>query len=175
MQTIIFPLTITQVDWTTYIKVCQEILGLSPARNLDEAHMDLKDPSSFLASLVMSSNPKDNLRQVDKTFDHMSMSFITSGNVLTISSLMSTLDLKCHILGSTTINNIEQTLIYLIILTGTMKQWFDSILLGCSSSTSYDIRLRMNHCYIYFMRSGFKEVWAKFTKKELKDGTFTLS
>lgn len=173
MESIIFPLTITQVDWSTYIKVCQDILGFSPTRKLDEAHIDLKDPSAFLSSLNMNTNPKDNLRHVDRTFEHISMSFITSGKAKVVTGLMMFLDLKFHTMAN--IDVIEDSINYLIIMTGTMKQWFDSILTGCSLLAPYDVRIRMNQCYMYFKRSGFKEIWSKAKQENLKDETFILT
>lgn len=165
---LILPLTITQVDWQTYIEIVQKVIGKSPTRGLDTARIDIQEPSAFLSTLDLENSPLENLRKgyfKNTTFDHVSFSFVGIVDKEIILEISNRLPLK--ILTETS-DNIQ----YLIILTGNMSDWYRTILIGCSHDVSKQCRILMNQCYVHFSNSGFKEVWSKHIRQQQSDKTF---
>lgn len=165
----ILPLAMTQVEWNTYIEFCKDLLGYSPTRGLDDSGIKIENPVSYLATLSLDNKPLQNLRQgyiTDRVFEHVSFSFISEMDVNDLVETISYLGLS--ILQSRTKKN------YLVILTGNMKQWRSAIIIGCSLSRSFGVRVYLNKCYLFFERAGFKEVWSKYDKQTLSDTSFIL-
>lgn len=164
----VYPLATTNVDWTTFIRVCQSTLGYSPTRGLDESSMNIDDGCAYLASLNMDNKPIQTLREGrnSKIFEHISFSFI----VVTDSEIL------LDIVNSSWLSVFSKKGIkdYVLILSGSMKQWYNSIITGCSPFGQYGTRCIMNKCLIYFDKAGFKDVWYKFKREKLNDGTFIL-
>jgi hypothetical protein len=162
------PLAISQVDWASYIKVCQEVLGYSPTRGLDDAGIDINDPCSFLATLSLDNKPLENLRKAENTaFNHIMFSFIGVMDLETVMTIMAGTQLQCLYRKG------RQD--HLVIMSGTMDRWFRAIVVGCDpDSELFGFRMIMNQCYLHFSRTGFKEVWGRYEKIDLGDTTFCL-
>ena len=95
----IVPLALTHPDWKTFIKVCQEHLGYSPTRGLDDQDMKPKDPASFLACLTMDNKPLENLRHggtTNYTFHHVMFSFLAILDKKAVDALYYNIDLEIH-------------------------------------------------------------------------------
>ena len=159
---VVIPIALTSVNWTHFMKVCQEAFGDSPTRGLDKIHMSLDNPASYLACMNMNNEPDTNLAELNNSFDHYSVSFLTVGD-----------DYLINLLANTSLKLLTKDAkrASVIIATGTIKEWFVSMLIDYP-----DIELRQffNACYVQFIQIGFKRLWANYTKQFLPDGTFRL-
>jgi len=169
----IYPLAMTQVHWPTFIKVCQEELGYSPTRGLDEVGIKPDAPCAFLAAIGMDNDPINQLRfghHTGTAWKHVSASFIATVSQKVLYQLDNYTDLQ--ISG----NKIAESNDYLIIATGSIREWRDAVIRCCriDSKLHKEIREMMNYVLVYFQESGFREVWHDCEKIGLEDGTFRV-
>ena len=166
----IVPLAYTHPDWATFIKVCQEHLGYSPTRGLDNQGMQPKDPASFLACLPMNNEPLQNLRigiHYSGIFKHVTFSFLAVLDKKAVDALYYNLDLEIFCKA-----NEEDE--FITVISGTMTKWYHAILRGCMEVAPKAARKVMNKCYNFFRQTGYRELWTSFSERELEDGTFIL-
>jgi hypothetical protein len=166
----IYPLAVTQADWPTFMKVCQDVLGISPSRGLDACNWKITDPASFLAAMDMENKPLEALREAKSRgnlLEHYSVSFIAVLDDDVIVDLGTRTRLKLL-----TKKGRKE---HVVILTGTMGEWLDAAIAGCSQNASYDFRWVMNYIVLYLEKVGFKEIFYHYDKRVQLDQTFTLS
>jgi hypothetical protein len=170
MNTILQPIAITKVDWKEYIKIFQDVLGKSPTRELDAANIPLTDAAAFLATLGGEKIPVENLRKVGTSFNHFMVSMVTL-----IDS-----DFYLILTSQTYLRIIpwQAKKQYLCLISGTMKEWHDSIIRSLDiqlfTDTNSELRFFMNLVLETFERLGFKEVWSKYQKVYHIDNSFSL-
>ncbi len=166
----IVPLAYTHPDWPTFIKVCQEHLGYSPTRGIDDQGIAPKDPASFLACLPMDNQPLKNLRTgitSNYTFHHVMFSFIAILDKKAVDALYYHIDLEIHCKP----NEDEE---YVTVISGTMDKWYHAVVKGCTEHSPRSARKVMNACFNFFRQIGYRELWTGFIEKELTDGTFII-
>jgi len=147
--------------------MCQEELGYSPTRGLDDAGITTKEASAYLACLNLDNKPIEQLRNPCVSWKHVSASFIAIVSQMTIIKIASKTELNI------VVKNISESQNALIILTGDMKQWRDAII-ACCVTGDKELRELFNYCLIYFQESGFREVFHDCDKNGLEDKTFTV-
>ena len=161
------PLSFPKVNWTGFIKQCQETLGYSPTRGLDSENLDVESPSSFLACLDLKSKPKEHLRSGGPAFNHVHASFMVDANVPILFDVINANHLR--------LMKIEgKRGKVLLILTGSMADWRDVCVALCHKDIDTETREVFNEIIIIIDRAGFKEIWSKFERTKERDGTFSL-
>jgi hypothetical protein len=176
----IHPLAITQVHWPTLIKVCQEELGYSPTRGLDEMGIKPDAPSAFLGCINLDNQPLKQLRYghyYGTAWKHVSASFIAVADAKVIVQITGICGL--HVLPKripVLPKRIPDSDDFIIIITGNMCQWRNAILKGCRSQDRIykPLREAMNFCLVYLQEAGFREVWHDCEKIGLGDNTFIV-
>lgn len=167
----VYPIAYPNVDWQTFIKVCQSTLGFSPTRGLDRAEINIKtNPEAFLACLALDNKPIENLengRRMNTSFDHFSVSFLIESDCESLLDLSNYTRLKKW--------TVESKRTMLSVVTGTMTEWYDAIVSCCHPSKEFNIRSMMTQCYHFFESSGFSKIWGDLTTKELKDNTIIFT
>ena len=158
----VIPLALTSVNWSDFIKICQTAIDDSPTRGLDKINMPIDSPASYLACMDMQNDPDTCLSNPNNVFNHFSVSFLTVGDEWLI-NLLSNTSLK--------LLTRETKRSYLIIVTGTMMQWYDEMLID-----HLDIEMRqfLNACFNRFNEMGFKRIWGNCKKINYQDGTFRM-
>ena len=162
----VFPIGITQGNINQLIEIVQESLGYSPTRGLDAAGLDIKDPAAFLSILKLDNKPLDTLRQKSAIWEHFSISFIVVVPADVIIGLAN--------LGNIKIFSKAGKREYVAILSGTMAEWYDVILAGCSPKTDSDVRLLTSNILLCFDRVGFREIFSKFVHIIQSDSSIIL-
>ena len=166
----IVPISFTQPDWKTFIEVCQEHLGYSPTRGLDNQEIQMGDPSSFLACLAFDNEPLKNLANgvfSNYTFRHVMFSFLAVLDKRAVDALYYHLDLEIHCKA-----NEEGE--FVTIISANMSQWYHAILKGCNHSVPKDARRVMNKCLQFFRQTGYRTLWESCDETMLDDKTFIL-
>lgn len=166
----ILPLAILSVNWPEYIKLCEETLGFSPTRGLDEARLDIKSPAAYLATLDLENKPLEQLgsgRYTSNSFDQMFFAFILQADDFLLMEIYK----ECSRLKILSKRGKRQNL---VIISGTMSEWHDNIIACHNERVSTEIREVANRCLDIFEQSGFKEVWSRWRRVMLKDSTFIL-
>ena len=79
-----------------------------------------------------------------------------------------------HFSGLNFVSAKAQDSMYLSIVSGTLYDWREAVILGSQESQSEEVRNTFNQCYIILINSGFKFVWKDYKRIKLKDGTLLL-
>lgn len=162
----IVPLSISMPEWKTFVSFCENHLGFSPTRGLDNIRMQLNDPISFLASLDLKNDPLNALREGGQHLDHYFLSFFMFVEHEHFLALVnnSSLRIMAH----------EAKRDYVLIVTGSIADWKASVIQGCSRRADKEYRILMNKVYDFFVIGRFKEVFSNFKRTQLNDKTFIL-
>jgi hypothetical protein len=164
------PLAITQVEWHTYIKFVEEVLGFNPARALGSTVIKLETPAAYLATLDFENRPLDQLRDgvfLNNTFDHMQVSFIAELDHDALLELLQTLPTLDYI-----VKKAKKT--YLVIISAKMSIWYTAIINALQLHRPIEIRQIFQIILIWFDNLGFKDVWETHSRVIQDDGTFIL-
>lgn len=160
------PLAIPQVNWQAFIDVAQPVIGESPTRGIDASPLDLRDAAAFLGLLNFENKPIENLRHPNSSYKHYATSFICQVDEVVLIQLQSQTSLK--VLAR------EGRRKYVAILTGSMDEWVDAILNACTKTSPSELRGLLNQVVIHFERAGFREIFNRYRKLGLADGTFAF-
>lgn len=158
------PLGITQIDWSSYIDFFR-VTGKSPTHNLDAHYMKPDNLGSFLASLREARDPRHVLRNDPFVTDHVFASFmiLCSYDVLANASMW-----DLHTLFYEAKRDV------ILITSGSLSQWRKTIYFVCQPDSSYEIRIIMNKCLLYFERASLGEIFSNYKRDTIQDGTFIL-
>jgi hypothetical protein len=162
------PVAMTQVDWPTFIGACQDHLGYSPTRGLDEYNIDPKDIASYALCLDFENRPQEALKHPRYILEHVSFSFICVCDQSLLFLLATVLHLEV------VVKPIPDSTDRLCIVTGSMHDWHRVIAGYSNDQQSTDIRMFLNECMTFFEQTRFSQLWSKQNKTYLTDGTFTL-
>jgi hypothetical protein len=162
----IFPLQITSVDWTTYIKVCQDSLGYSPTRGIDDLGIKTSSPAAFLYTLDWNNEPRKAIRN-SQLYRHSYMSFISK---LTSDEFM---DVSCSIGIAKRVKFLGQN--YLCVFSATLSDWDYAITRSMIRESGINIRRFLNSIKKHLERAGYNELWTDYEELYLSDSTFVLS
>lgn len=163
----IYPMAITQPEWSIFIDTCQKVLGISPTRGIDACHLDPKDPASYLACLDMENKPLAALRKRGAWFVHFHITFIM---VLDTHGLVQLMNTSLHF-SSKEGKRCDELL---VIVSGNMDEWYQSILNASDNASDYALRWIMNRVLARLEQAGFREIFSDLKKYQLPDGTFIL-
>ena len=165
----VFPIAVTQGDLTTLIRVCEDVLGYSPTRALDQCYLESKDPAAFLAVLPLDNAPLNTLRhgrQQSNILSHFSVSFLAVTDNTVLVDVQTLTRLKVH----TRLGRKE----HLSVITGTLDEWYDAVVATCRECVDVDTRRLFNMIVVHLERVGFREVLSSLKKQKLRDKTFII-
>ncbi len=166
----ISPLAITQVEWRTYIKFVEDVLGFNPAQALGSTVIKLETPAAYLATLDFENRPLDQLRMgafLNNTFDHVCVSFIAELDHEALLELLQTLPTLDYI-----VKKARKT--YLVVISAKMSIWYTAVLNALQLNRPIEVRQIFQIILIWFDNLGFKDVWSEHDRMLQQDGTFIL-
>ena len=154
----------TAVNWTLFQKVCKDIFGYSPVTGIDELNIPLSDPAAFVGSMDVENLPLEAIRSRGKhpALKHVSFTFMLVGPIDVALDLAIDTTLKVFVKDDK-----------FIIVTGTMYDWYHTIVECCSEEKSFAIRKIANECHRRFVHTRLNQVWSHLERHELNDGTFS--
>lgn len=170
MEYKIQPLAITQVEWRTYIKFVEDVLGCNPTRGLGSTIIELDTPAAYLATLDLENRPMNQLSQgafINNTFDHLHVSFIAELDTDVLHTVLTTFPNLDYIT-----KKAKKT--YLVIISAKMSVWYPTIIKALKSFQEKEIRQIFQIILIWFDNLGFKDVWSEYDRKLYIDGTIIL-
>lgn len=172
MNIAVIPIGKTSIDWSNLIKSTNESLGRSITKSLDRHHIKPATLSAFIAALgelkKPDSDPIDMIRNPGALARHVSYSVLLAADKRVIIELIESSSLSILSTGT----NVRQ--IRLAYISGTLEQWFVSIINGCSSLSSKELRLFYDHCLIFIEKDGFAQLWSDYRRVVQPDKTFLL-
>jgi len=164
----VIPLLLTQTNWPIFIKKCDEVLKISPSKNLDKQSINLATPISLLASLPVSRTPQENLSDCSSPIlNHIFLGFLFISPKKKMQNILLNLSLDYYVIGT---NDDDDSI---AIVSGTLRKWYHVIMWGSSLSQPKIVRTFCNKCYEYLKSAGFGQIWDA-NQRTLEDGTFIL-
>lgn len=165
----VIPVSMTQVDWPTYLRTCLEVTKTNPAKNLDAAGIPIKTPFSFIASLDCFKggieSPNNAVRDAGFSLRHFSFGFLILCGRGCRDDLSSYSDLAIDDGGQN-----------LYLVTGTLLQWQQTLLTNLSNKKlpCSEFRDVLNRVISLLEQAGLVDLFRGFRKTSQSDGTFLL-
>lgn len=161
-------ISVQQTNWQALRSYSQELLNVNPIRNLDSVNIDLKDPAAFIAALGFGESAKEFLRKAKQTnvLNHSSMSFVASLDDELIEKFSTVTNLNMWIKRGRGL--------HLVILTGTMDDWYEAVRSGCRSDVDKDFRILMSKVFNIFQNTSYREVFSNLNRVSESDGSIIL-
>lgn len=170
----VIPVTMTQVDWPSYLRVCMDILHRSPSRDLDAARIELKGPFAFIASLAafkgFQEHPNTSVRQAGFLLRHFSFGFLVTCTEICRADIQSVSDLSVDQAYNKDIGG-EQ----LYLMSGTLFEWRTAIIENLSKTNcNSEVREVLNKIVLLLEQVGLVDLFSTFKKRSQHDNTFLL-
>jgi hypothetical protein len=166
----LYPLALTSPNWETFCSKVQKVTGVSPTDGLTGTVLDLDVPASYLASLDLSNQPLQHLREgvtTNDTFEHFSVSFLLISNYKYYQALI--MNHPGFHIKSERFDDI-----WISILTANMATWYRCVNKMLIENRPKIIRQIFHQIFYHFEQLGFKEIWYKYDRQLLKDKTMIL-
>lgn len=162
----------TAVDWQRFVSEINCALSRSPTRELDKCEIPVGGPASYIAALAEfhkpGSNPVTAIKDSDKALAHLSFTFLVSVDQAVAMAILKQ-SVGLTVLAAEPSKGREN-----LILTGSLRDWRTATVEGCSPSGSQEARIFYNALWNVFDKMGFREAFARYIRRELKDTTFAL-
>jgi hypothetical protein len=167
----VIPISIPNVAWQQYLSLTSEWLGHPPSKGVDSCQSRLSDFARYVASLGefqagKEVDAKRTLRTRGPWLQHTFFSFLvltTTNNLLRVAE---STDLKVL---STEVDGKRAS-----VISGTLQEWRDSVILMCDDTSPKRLRLLFNTIKRAFDQIGLQDVFFEFRLKDAGDGTFLL-
>jgi len=159
----------SHIEWNAYLAITQKALGRSLTDKLDERRDNVRCLEGFLGTLVEFTSPGENPK-IDPgiLMKHLSFTALLISTEAVTYNLMETVSL--HFTSKETI----QENFRLSIVSGTLKEWYDSIIECSKAHMSVMIRLFSNIAQRRFEGIGLQFLFYPYDKIDLTDGTYYL-
>ena len=149
-----------------------ETLGRSPTRELDNASMQVGSPGTYLAALAEYHRPRSNpvtaLRDADRTLTHLSYTFLVGCD-----RDMAVCVLKCSV-GLFVLDAEPSRGRENFLITGNLRDWRSCVVESCTPDSPAEARAFYNAVWSAFDRLGFRDVFAAYRRRDMRDQTFVL-
>jgi hypothetical protein len=168
----IYPFGFTDYDRTTYREFTKRILGIDPFKNLPASNIPIASHLSLISTIDCKSTPRETLSKepgMTDAWSHVFLNFIGSCDSIRTVADICTLRVRCHF----TENRIEDC--FLILLSGTMHDWYYSILSGIDSFERKESLQIICACCLHIESIGFPDLFKNYNKIIKNDGIFKLT
>ena len=158
----IIPLIAPIINWSDYLKN-------TTMRGIDTSPINFSQYAKFIASLGEfhlnnETEPLSVLRNPGNLIKHLHFTLLILGSKELFFRVMEITDLDITYADGKA------------VVSGTLKQWYDSIV-NCLDSCyvpDEEMRKTFNTCLQFFHTCGLQSVFSKYHRIQLKDGTYLL-
>ena len=158
------PIAVTKVDWSRYQKAIQGLLQRSVTKTIDQLGIKPDSTKAYLATLSEFQSKGSKPTYDGTLLQHVSITFLAIGPFDLLADIAFTSDLS--------VLTCESDKIFLI--SGTLEQWQQAIINGCSSGSSIDLRRFFNRALDRFVQLDLKVAFQECYRRNQTDGTFLL-
>lgn len=167
-------LTSVKVNWPSFKATIEKALGERPDRVLAQYPVTFTEDAEYLLYLadlsgISIKNPLDVLRNIPHNlleYLHYTMMIACSDRTYK------------EFATNTRLNIISKQVdvTHILLVAGPMALWYDTIVFNLAKDWKYtaDTRLLIDKILLTFDKQGLKELFAKFNRRPMKDGTFLL-
>lgn len=172
MQTEVFLIGKTQVDWGNYLSIAKQAIGRSISQGIDSHKMAADTLAAFVCTLDdfldSASDPIDSLRRAGVLLDHIHYSFLVVADTSTFYYLMQNTNLRINITPSQVFD------VSAGIVSGSLLKLREAVLNLLSGRESRNVRVFLDKVMLILEHEGFKEIFSDYKKQMLPDKSFKL-
>jgi len=159
---------VPSVDFRTFIGLTHKVMGRSPAAAADASRRELSDAEKFLSCLASLRDAKAGTGLPPHLLSHVSFSAFIGADDRDMLDILQCCAGMPFVVTETTVRGVQ-----IAVVTGTLAQWRDAVVSGCSKTTECPVRHCFNKLYGLFTAAGLN-VWGDFQTRPAPDQTFLL-
>lgn len=166
----IIPLGRLQIDINQLLTIGRKAYGRNLTAQLDHKKVSIQKAASYLTILAEMLGPVDHFsiqQNPGNLLDHLFYSFLVVCEKETIIEILEQTRLATH----TTESEVG---LRVSVISGTMREWRDAIIVASSPNSKKYVRTFANKCMDYFKDEGFSRLWADYNVKLNRDSTYLL-
>jgi hypothetical protein len=158
---------VPSIDFRTFIGLSHKVLGRSPAAPSDACRRELSDAERFLSCLAAMRDERAPVGLSPHLLKHVSFSAFIGADERDMLEILQVAGMP-FVAVETIVRGVQAA-----VVTGTLSQWRDAVVSGCSKGTSTPVRHCFNKLYALFTAAGLN-VWADYSPRGQADQTFLL-
>ncbi|MGA2061684.1 MAG: hypothetical protein ABSG67_14460 [Thermoguttaceae bacterium] len=157
------------VDFATFLGLCQQALGRNPAATVDASPLERSDAERFLACLAALRDRNASVGLAPNLLTHVSVSILAAADDRDMLDILQASTTMPFVATDTLMHGVQ-----LAVITGTLAQWRDAVKSGCSKNNTPNMRVFFNRVMSLFESAGLGGIWKDFESRPLRDQTFYL-
>ena len=168
MQAIAVLIQQPSIDFSTFLAVSHEMFGRSISSAADASHKQLNDTEKFLTCLAAMKDRNVPVSLPPHLLTHVSFSVLLASNERDILDVME----YCSSMPFTTAETVARG-VDAAVVTGTLAQWKNAVVAGCSPDVEPSVRFLFNKILSIFEAANLS-VWGDCTRKTNRDDNTLL-
>jgi hypothetical protein len=156
------------IDFQTFIGLSHRLLGRSPAAPSDACRRELSDAERFLSCLATMRDERAPVGLSPHLLKHVSFSVFIGADEQDMLEILQLCAGMPFVVAETIVRGVQAA-----VVTGTLDQWRDAIVSGCSKGVPSPVRRCFNRLHALFVAAGLN-VWGDYTPRSAPDQTFLL-
>jgi hypothetical protein len=156
------------VDFSTFLATAHEMFGYSPSAASDAINKQLSDSERFLSCLSAMKDQNAIVGLPPHLLAHVSFSVLLAANERDILDVLE----YCSTMAFTTAETVARG-VDAAVITGTLSQWKDAVVAGCSPQVEASVRVLFNKILSLFESQNLS-VWGNCSRKTHQDNTLLL-
>jgi hypothetical protein len=159
---------VPSIDFRTFIGLSHKVLGRSPATSSDACRRELSDAERFLSCLAALRDEHALVGLSPHLLAHVSFSAFIGADERDMLDILQLCAGMPFVVVETVVRGIQAA-----VITGTLSQWRDAVVSGCSKGIESSVRHCFNKLHGLFIAAGLN-VWNDFHARQAPDQTFLL-
>jgi hypothetical protein len=156
------------IDFCTFIGLSHQALGRSPAAPSDACRRGLSDAERFLSCLAAMRDERAPVGLSPHLLRHVSFSAFIAADERDMLEILQLCAAMPFVAVETIVRGVQAA-----VVTGTLSQWRDAVVSGCSKGVPTPVRYCFNKLHGLFTAAGLN-VWGDYTPRGTPDQTFLL-
>jgi hypothetical protein len=161
-------ISVPSIDFRTFIGLSHKVLGRSPAASSDACRRELSDAERFLSCLAALRDEGAPVGLSPHLLTHVSFSAFIGADERDMLDTLQLCGGMPFVVVETIVRGVQAA-----VITGTLSQWRDSVVSGCSKGIGSPVRHCFNKLHGLFTAAGLN-VWGDFQTRQAPDQTFLL-
>jgi hypothetical protein len=162
-------ISVPQFDWHNFVNDTHIITGVSPTRGCDNAGIKAGSLLSLIPTLAAFRHPGSDahvaIQHAEHILQHITLTFLCEVKPALLIEILK--------LGTDLLIDCNSDTVF--IATANLRVWKNIIVEICQEHTSYELRIFFNLIYFRLAtEQHLKDVWSKWSKQGLADGTLVF-
>lgn len=159
---------VPSIDFRTFIGLSHKVLGRSPSTSADACRRELSDAERFLTCLAAFRDERAPVGLAPHLLKHVSFSAFVGADDRDMLDILQLCAGMPFVVTDTIVRGVQAA-----VVTGTLSQWRDAIIAGCSNSVESTVRHCFNKLHGLFVAAGLN-AWGDFQTRWVPDQTTFL-